>query len=544
MLSAMSRADGEKVDVLVVGAGPSGAVAAHTLVEAGFDTMCLEQGDWVNPSDYPANHPEWELLIQKDWAHDPNIRQLPADYPLEVSDSDMTPVMFNAVGGSSIYYGGEWPRLLPSDFRVKTLDGICDDWPISYEDMKPYHDEVDRFIGVAGVDGDTAYPAGLTYPLPPHPIGKAGRKAAEAANQLGWHWWPGTNAIASYKHKTLEPCGRWGTCEFGCPEGAKASFDLIYMPQALQAGLKLVTGARVSRVVTGAKGLVEGVDWIDRDGAEHFQAADVVVLCANGIGTARLLLLSDGPGHPDGLANSSGLVGRNLMLHPNSTVSGYYDEPLVSWEGPAGQLIHSMQFYDTDYDRGFARGLKMHAMPLPGPLNCVDTHRALGFDATWGEGFHDAAAAHGSGILWACNVEDLPEEHNRIVLSDSLVDSDGIPAPKVEYRLSDNTRKILRFAVERMSELHGAAGARQLFPVELWIDQPGHLLGTARMGADPSRSVVDSFGRAHDVPNLFVADGSLFVTGGSANPTCTISALALRVARGIADNARAQATPA
>lgn len=537
----MSSRNGDKVDVLIVGTGPSGAVAAHTLVEAGFDVMCLEQGDWVNPSDYPANHPEWELLIQKDWAHDPNVRQLPSDYPLENSESDMSPVMFNAVGGSSIYYGGEWPRLLPSDFRVRSLDGICDDWPISYEEMKPYHDEVDRFIGVSGVDGDTAYPAGLTYPMPPHPLGKAGRKAAEGANALDWHWWPGTNAIATYKHKTLEPCGRWGTCEFGCPEGAKASFDLIYLPQALQAGLKLKTGARVRRVVTGADGLAEGVEWVDREGREHFQAAEVVVLCANGIGTARLLLLSDSAVHPDGLANSSGLVGRNLMLHPNCTVSGYYDEPLVSWEGPAGQLLHSMQFYDTDLDRGFVRGLKMHAMPLPGPLNCVETHRALGFEETWGEGFHAAAEAHGSGLLWACNVEDLPEETNRVTLDPELTDGDGIPAPKVEYRLSENTRKILRFAVERMTEAHEVVGATKTFPVELWIDQPGHLLGTARMGDDPATSVVDSFGRAHDVPNLFVADGSLMVTGGSANPTCTITALALRVAKGIAANARDQA---
>ena len=151
----------------------------------------------------------------------------------------MWPVMFNAVGGSSIYYGAEWPRLLPSDFRVKTLDGVGDDWPITYNDLKPYHDEVDEFIGVSGVGGDTAYPEGLDYPLPPHPLGKPGMKAAAAANELGWHWWPGTNAIPSQKNKTLEQCGRWGVCEWGCPQGAKASFDLIYMPQAQQAGAEV-----------------------------------------------------------------------------------------------------------------------------------------------------------------------------------------------------------------------------------------------------------------------------------------------------------------
>ena len=529
----------DSVDVLVIGAGPSGAVVTHTAATAGLNVLCLEQGDWVNPSDFPANHPEWELLIQHDWAHDPNVRALPSDYPVDVRDSDMWPVMFNAVGGSSIYYGAEWPRLLPSDFRVKTLDGVADDWPIAYDDLKPYHDEVDAFIGVSGVDGDTAYPDGLEYPLPPHPLGKPGMKAAEAANKLGWHWWPGTNAIPSQKNKTLEQCGRWGVCEWGCPQGAKASFDLIYMPQAQQAGAQVQTGARVRRIRTDDTGRATGAEWIDREGTVHFQPAKSVVLCANGIGTPRLLLLSADERNPDGLANSSGLVGKNLMLHPNCTAVGYYEENLESWRGPAGQLIHSMQFYDTDASRGFVRGAKLHALPTPGPLNTIETHRQLDFDELWGPAVHDVARASSNGILWAANVEDLPEEHNRVTLSTEEFDSDGLPAPKVEYRVSENTRKILKYTVERMVELHKAAGAKQIITQELWVDQPGHLLGTARMGDDPATSVVDSFGRSHDVDNLYIADGSIFVTSGSANPTCTISALALRVGRKVVEDVTA-----
>ncbi|MBV6761275.1 GMC family oxidoreductase [Rhodococcus opacus] len=529
----------DSVDVLVIGAGPSGAVVTHTAATAGLNVMCLEQGDWVNPSDFPANHPEWELLIQHDWAHDPNVRALPSDYPVDIRDSDMWPVMFNAVGGSSIYYGAEWPRLLPSDFRVKSLDGVADDWPIAYDDLKPYHDEVDAFIGVSGVDGDTAYPDGLEYPLPPHPLGKPGMKAAEAANKLGWHWWPGTNAIPSQKNKTLEQCGRWGVCEWGCPQGAKASFDLIYMPQAQQAGAQVQTGARVRRIRTDDTGRATGAEWIDRDGTVHFQPAKSVVLCANGIGTPRLLLLSADEHNPDGLANSSGLVGKNLMLHPNCTAVGYYEENLESWRGPAGQLIHSMQFYDTDPSRGFVRGAKLHALPTPGPLNTIETHRQLDFDELWGPAVHDVARASSNGILWAANVEDLPEEHNRVTLSTEEFDSDGLPAPKVEYRVSENTRKILKYTVERMVELHKAAGAKQIITQELWVDQPGHLLGTARMGDDPATSVVDSFGRSHDVDNLYIADGSIFVTSGSANPTCTISALALRVGRKVVEDVTA-----
>lgn len=524
------------VDVLVIGAGPSGAVVTHTAAAAGLRVVCLEQGDWVNPSDFPANYPEWELLIQHNWAHDPNVRGLPSDYPVDVEDSDMWPVMFNAVGGSSIYYGAEWPRLLPSDFRVKTLDGVADDWPISYDDLKPYHDEVDEFIGVSGLGGDTAYPEGLDYPLPPHPMGKPGMKAADAANKLGWHWWPGTNAIASQKHKTLEQCGRWGVCEWGCPQGAKASFDLIYMPQAQKAGAEVRTGARVRRIVTGADRQATGAEYVDRDGDVIFQPARAVVLCANGVGTPRLLLLSADDAHPDGLANSSGLVGKNLMLHPNCTALGYYEDDLESWRGPAGQLIHSMQFYETDKSRGFVRGSKLHALPTPGPLNVIESHRGQDFDDLWGEKIHEVARRARNGILWAANTEDLPEEHNRVTLSDKLFDSDGLPAPKIEYRISDNTRKLLKYTVDRMVEAHEVAGATEIITQELWIDQPGHLLGTARMGDDPATSVVDSFGKAHDVDNLYIADGSIFVTSGSANPTCTISALALRVGRKVVEN--------
>lgn len=530
--------ENEVADVVVVGAGPSGSVVTHTLASQGLKVVCLEQGDWVNPTDFPGNNPQWELQIQHQWAHDPNVRKVPSDYPVGVENSDMWPVMFNAVGGSSIYYGAEWPRLLPSDFRVKTLDGVCDDWPISYEDLAPYYDRVDKFIGVAGLGGDTAYPEGLDYPLPPHPLGKAGRTAAAAANKLGWHWWPGTNAIPSQRFKELSQCARWGVCEWGCPESSKASFDLAYWPHALRSGATLVVGARVRHVETESSGRASGVVWIDRHGKEHLQRANAVVMCANGIGTARTLLLSSSPRHPDGIGNSSGLVGKNLMLHPNCSVTGYYDDDLESWKGPAGQLIHSLEFYDTRKEHDFVRGVKMHALPTPGPLNAIEAQRELGYDTVWGPNFIEAASAHRNGLLWAANTEDLPDQKNSVTLSSTLTDSHDIPAPDINYRISDNTRKLLRFAVDRMEELHQAANATHTVAVELWIDQPGHLMGTARMGNDPRTSVVNSFGQSHDVDNLFIADGSIFVTSGSANPTCTIAALALRVGEHIASTAK------
>jgi choline dehydrogenase-like flavoprotein len=521
-------------DVLVVGAGPSGAVVSHELAAAGFSVVCLEQGDWVGASDYPSNHDEWELLIQSQWSHDPNARKLPADYPVEVSDSDLCPVMYNAVGGSTIFFGAQWYRLLPSDFKVRTLDGVAADWPISYYDLAPSYDQVDELVGVAGLGGNPAYPEGLEFPLPPHPIGRAGALAAKGLNKLGWHWWPGTQAIPSVRFSEQAQCVRWGTCEWGCPKGAKASADVAFWPRTLRSGAELITGARVREILVGPDGRATGAAWIASDGTEHRSTAQCVVICANGIGTARLLLNS-GKG---GIANSSGLVGKNLLLHPNCSVLGLYAEELDSFLGPAGELISSLEFYDTRPEHDFVRGAKMHAVPFPGPLNILEFFRGEPYDSVWGPAIHDLVEHHSRCLLWAANVEDLPEETNTVTLDSELTDSAGIPAPKITYRLSDNTRKLLKFTADKMEEIHRASGAERTVTVPLVPDQPGHLLGTARMGTDPASSVVDPFGRSHDIPNLFIADGSVFVTGGSVNPTGTIHALALRTAEHIKQTAR------
>ena len=203
-----------------------------------------------------------------------------------------------------------------------------------------------------------------------------------------------------------------------------------------------------------------------------------------------------------------------------------------------------MEFYETRPEHDFVRGAKFNCSPAPGPLNAIEAQRPVPFDHLWGPSFLDRARRHACSFVWAANTEDLPEETNCVELHESLVDADGIPGPKIRYRVSDNTRKILRFSVDRMRELHEAAGAVETQTVGLSVDQPGHLLGTARMGDDPNSSVVDPYGRAHDVPNLFVADGSLMVTGGSVNPTATITALALRVGKHIAETASRQGVPA
>jgi choline dehydrogenase-like flavoprotein len=530
-------------DVLIVGAGPSGAVTARYLSASGFRVVCLEQGGYVDTATYPSDRPDWELLAGGEWHYDPNVRRRPEDYPINNDDSDVTPLMFNGVGGSSIMYGGHWMRFLPSDFRVRTLDGAADDWPISYEDLLPYYEINDLDFGVSGLQGDPAYPPSAAPPNPPIAIGKLGQVAARGMDALGWHWWPGTNAIASRPYQELGACARRGTCGTGCPEGAKASVDVTHWPIAESQGVQLITGARVTGIQTDQQGLATGAVYIDRQGQEQFQPAQVVVLAANGIGTPRLLLLSASGQWPHGLANSSGQVGRRLMMHPYVGARGVFEEPIESWVGPWGQSIYSLQFYETEPERGFIRGAKWAAMPTGGPLFALSGY-GRGLDAgVWGPNIHDIVREQvGHMLEWGVIIEDLPDEANRVTLDPELTDSDGLPAPKVTYRTSENSERISDFNAARATEALEASGAIKVMPNRV-RDTGWHLLGTARMGSDAASSVVDQWGRAHDVPNLYVVDGSTFVTSSGLNPTATICAFALRATDRLIRERRNQEVP-
>jgi choline dehydrogenase-like flavoprotein len=517
------RAD-DHADVLVIGAGAAGGVAALRLASAGFRVVCLEQGDWPDRSAYPGATPEWEILAAKPWSSVPSVRNAPADYPVDLSQSDLGVLNFNGVGGGTVLYAAQWPRMLPADFRVRSVDGVADDWPIGYAELEPYYARTERQFGVSGLGGNPMYPPSEDPPLPPLPIGAVGLLVARAHARLGWHWWPQSNAILSAPFEGRHPCVQRGTCGSGCNEGAKGSTDQTHWPAVVALGGRLVTGARVRRLVLDPGGLVAGAEWVDGDGREHLQTADVTLCAANAIGSARLLLASAGPGHPDGLANSTGLVGRRLMLHPLATVTGVFDQPLEAWQAHAGGLIQSLEFATSDPARGFVRGALWELGSAGGPMKAVFGRRGGG---VWGPLHHRSVRQRlGRTGFWAILCEDLPEEHNRVELSDVAVDGSGLAAPKVTYRLSDNTRRMIEWQIDRATESLEAAGAGH---VEAERNLPnGHFMGTARMGDDPRSSVVDRWCMAHDVPNLGVIDGSPFVTAGSANPTSTIAALALR----------------
>ena len=246
--------------------------------------------------------------------------------------------------------------------------------------------------------------------------------------------------------------------------------------------------------------------------------------------------------HSEGLANSSGLVGKNLMLHPVNSVLGTFEEELAAWYGPAGQLIYSMEFADTDTSRGFLRGAKWALMPPLGVLHVLDHLSEHSFAQRWGAELHELAAYTGRSMIWSGVIDDLPHESNAVVLDPVATDSSGLPGVKLNYRRDDNADRMVDFMNARMVEAHEAAGATRTHIAPL--TESGHLLGTARMGTDPRTSVVDRFGRSHDVPNLFIVDGSVMVTGGSVNPTATIAAMSLRTSIHIAETARDQRVPA
>lgn len=526
------------VDVLIIGAGASGAALAWSLVDTRMHILCLEQGPWVDRQSFPSNRSDYELHRYADFSCDPNVRQLRQDYPVNADDSPITPVNFNAVGGSTINYLGHFPRFHPSDFRARSLDGVAQDWPIDYQTLAPYYDANSRITGVSGLSGNPAYPW-YELPLAPIPLGKLGNRLAGGFNELGWHWWPSDSAILSEDYEGRAKCVNAGTCDLGCSTGAKASVDITYWPLLLRRGVELKVGSRVREITLREDGMAGGVLYHDENGQLHEQKAEMVVMACNGVGTPRILLNSTSHRFPDGLANRSGQVGKNLMFHPLTGVVGLFDEPMEGFKGPMACGIHSAEFHETDPANDFVRGYCLHSgrytTPMTWSLGGYGTDQLM----PWGQAHRqrfDEVYPYCAGLTVV--TEDLPRESNSVTLDSELVDSDGIAAPKITYQVDENTRNMFAHGEARAGEVLLAAGAKSIVASggNVWRRAGWHQMGTARMGNDPERSVVNSWGRSHDVKNLFVVDGSIFVTSASVNPTCTIQALALYIGDSIKKN--------
>ena len=466
----------------------------------------------------------------------PNGRGRREDYPINDRGSPIQISNFNAVGGSTILYAAHFPRFHPSDFRVRTLDGVADDWPIDYATLAPYYDTNARMMGVAGLAGDPAGPA-KQPPLPPVPLGRLGETLARGFNRLGWHWWPSDSAIATREYEGRAACINLGPCIMGCAQGAKASTDVTYWPVAIRNGRRAAHALPRARDHARRARHGERRDLLRRATAPSGTSGPRSS-CSRATASARRACCSTRPRRASrtGSPTRSGLVGRNLMFHPYALVTGIFPDALEGYKGPTGCCIISQEFYETDRARGFARGYSFEIVRGMGPVSTSLFAMSTG-RAPWGVGHHEAYARvwdRTAGMVAIC--EDLPEEHNRVTLDPELVDSDGIPAPKIDYRLGANSQRMIEHAVARGREVLEAAGAKETVADAPLSVAGWHLMGTARMGTDPETSVVNEWGRCHDVRNLFIVDGSIFVTSAAVNPTHTIQALALYIGDAIQRN--------
>jgi choline dehydrogenase-like flavoprotein len=515
----------EPVDIVVVGSGASGAAATWRLSKDGFRVVCLEQGPWIDRSAQPDTKSNWEELTRTSWSLHPNIRQGLADYNVNDDESAIKVLMFNAVGGSTIHWTAHVPRFHPSDFRVKTLDGVADDWPINYWDLEPFYDQNDVMMGCSGISGDPANPDRSPRQMPPLPLGPDGERMARAFDRLGWHWWPSDSHVNSQPYRGRLACNNCGPVGWGCSRNAKASTDVTYMPEAMKFGAEVRAESTVFDIATDSDGRSTGVNYFDAEGQAQWQPANAVILACNGIGTPRMMLHSASDSHPEGLANSSRMIGKNLMFHVYANASGIFlnDEP--AFKGPVANILMSQEFYETDPARGFVRGYTFQMGRSMGP-----TTTALA-GVLWGADHHQEFEDRFGNMNGLSVVgEDLPLESNRVTLDEGQSDRFGIPVPRVEYKLDENSKRLMAHGVKQAKAALLEAGALRVIETPHTVNAGWHLMGTARMGDDPERSVVDRNCQAHDADNVFVIDGSAFVTGGGVNPTPTIQAVALRAA--------------
>jgi choline dehydrogenase-like flavoprotein len=516
---------------VIVGTGMGGAAFAWQVsrLAPGLKILCLERGKWLKPEDMPAASPDWQSAAFGKWATAPNARLAAggnpwsADYPIDDSETPVKPLMWNGVGGSSVNWAAHFPRLKPSDFRTQSLDGVGIDWPFGYAELEPFYNLNDAMMGVCGLAGDPAYPPKPLRSTPPLAIGRAGARAAEAFNALGWHWWPVDAAIITEAYRGRRPCNNCGPCLLGCIRGAKASCDLTYLPEAIAKGVEVRSSCNALRV-TIENGRATGVSYSDETGTVHDQPAAHVVVAANGIGTPRLLFAS-------GLGRDpKSVLGRNLMMHPVAYARGLFDEELDGPAGPVGAALYSHEFYETDRSRGFVRGLQIQVTRENTPLA-----QALRLSPAWGgRAQRELAEEFHRSMVLMIMTEDLPDAENRVTILDRI-EADGLPAVKMRYTLSENTRAMIGWGYERTSEILKAAGAKREIRAPLPPMTGWHLLGTARMGSDPRNSFVDARGRCHEVSGLTIADGSVMPTVGAVNPGSTIGALALKMASELAE---------
>lgn len=533
-----------EVDFVVIGSGAAGGIMAKQLATAGFSVVVLEQGGWGkyrHEKDYTKD----ELLnnnpsVEEDLMTDPSRQR--TTFRRSVKDKTVagSHSYGMCVGGGTVTYGGSSWRHLPYEFNEVSSDptipsgtGMAD-WPISYDEIEPYYVQAEWELGISGARVDSKFVAPMSkgYPVPPVPLKSSGALFKRAAAKLGLTVVPGPLAIITRPYMGRNACVNCGMCSgFGCHVNARSSSAATVLPIAEKTGrCEIRANAYVREISVNSAGRVTGVIYFDAQRREIQQRAKAVVLSANATESPRLLLLSKSARFPQGLANSNGIVGKYLMVGGGGGASGLFEHRLNDYKGViSGAGI--VDYVPSDPTRGFYGGGRLTARGYATPISYGLNGLSPG-SARWGAAYKQALrdeAGHRMNIN--CFVTQLPIETNCVDLDPEVKDAWGLSAARLTTTSHPDDLKNMEFFRQKSIEVLQAAGATKVWSNPVNDSRGGaHHRGTCRMGNNPKTSVVDKYHRAHDVPNLFVVDGSSLVTGGRNHPTMTIQALAFRAA--------------
>ena len=538
----------DEVDFVIVGSGAAGGILAKELSMNGFRVVVLEQGPYLTEADY--THDETKIFAQDLLTNHPKVQPSSVrKTPDQKAKPQRALVYGRCVGGTSVHFTANFWRFHEIDFVERSKVGAIPgadlrDWPITYADLEPYYTKVEWEIGVSGLAGASPFdpPRSKPYPMPPLPVKGSGVIFERAARKLGWHPFPAPMAILSQPRPGRSACVNCGFClGFGCEVGAKSSSLATAIRAAERTGrCEIRPNSYVHRIETNTAGRVVGAVYFDEKRNVHLQKAKAVILSANGAETPRLLLLSANKQFPDGLANSSGVVGKYLMLNSGGVTSALFEHPINDYKGFAvSRVLHD--FYELDPQKvGFCGGGGLDARFDFTPLTFATGGLPPAYDRTglpretprWGSGFKEALAHNFTRTMEVfCHGTSLPVETNSFSLDPDLKDAWGLPALCLTYKDHPDDLKLWGWLNQRADELLDAAGALKKWAQPIQETQFAvHLLGTCRMGNDPKTSVINAHHRTHDVNNLFLCDGSSLVTSGRGQPTMTIEALAFRAA--------------